>query len=502
MVTRRALMTGMLAGAGGLTASGVGALTDATPPPVADVERIEHAIWRTYYETTRIWGYVDRHSVDPGQTFNLMLSTGPNLKGAKGKIEIYRIGYYGADDRALVWRSPTIEVFHQPVQITAASVGAAWTASIEQIGTGDWRSGYYAIDFVDDLDGLRSINVAFIVVTDGARSGDVLLELSTNTWQAYNEWGGCSFYISDFIGTNAQALSFDRPTAPDFFDYEYYLVLWLEQMAVERNFKVSYATNFDIHRDIAFTEKYKLFISGSHNEYWSLDEFKALHRRIFQLGRNTMFMGANNAYWQIRYSDVNGGAAGDGFQGRQLICFKSLDDPIRYRGEKKKSFDLITMRFRDEARWPETMLTGVGYESWFGSAAMPQITYPYVVARTDLPFFAGTGYKVGESTGNVVGYEWDNTDPMGDGRRLWDKEKSRIPMIDAESIKVLFTGSPVDVDGRPGKAECVYFVSPAGAKVFSSGTIRWALGLGAPGYVQDQFKIFNQNLLEHFLKDA
>ena len=69
-------------------------------------------------------------------------------------------------------------------------------------------------------------------------------------------------------------------------------------------------------------------------------------------------------------------------------------------------------------------------------------------------------------------------------------------------VRVLFTGSPVDVDGRPGKAESVYFVSPAGAKVFSSGTIRWALGLGAPGYEQDKFKIFNRNLLEHFLRST
>jgi hypothetical protein len=100
----------------------------------------------------------------------------------------------------------------------------------------------------------------------------------------------------------------------------------------------------------------------------------------------------------------------------------------------------------------------------------------------------------------VVGYEWDNTDPVGDGRRLWDKQKSRISKIDLESIKVLFTGSPVDVDGHPGKAECIYYVSPAGAKVFSSGSVGWALGLGAPGYTQDRFKIFNRNLLEHFLR--
>ena len=73
--------------------------------------------------------------------------------------------------------------------------------------------------------------------------------------------------------------------------------------------------------------------------------------------------------------------ADDDFRGRQLICFKSLDDPIRFRGDKERSFDLITMRFRDEARWPETMLMGVAYQSWFSPQVVPPITYPYFVAR-------------------------------------------------------------------------------------------------------------------------
>ncbi len=251
MITRRALVTGMLAGAAGSTDASAGTLADGSAAPASDAKQIERAIWRTYYDDTRVWGYVDRHSVEPGQKFNLMLSTGPDLKAAKGKIEIYRMGYYGAQDRALIWRSPTIEVSHQPVEITAASVGAGWTASIEQIATGGWRSGYYAIDFVDDLVAASDTNVAFIVVTDTSKSGDVLVVLSTNTWQAYNEWGGYSFYASDFIGNNAQALSFDRPTAPEFFDWEYYLVLWLEQVAAELGIQLSYTTNFDIYRDSA-----------------------------------------------------------------------------------------------------------------------------------------------------------------------------------------------------------------------------------------------------------
>jgi hypothetical protein len=158
------------------------------------------------------------------------------------------------------------------------------------------------------------------------------------------------------------------------------------------------------------------------------------------------------------------------------------------------------MRFRDEARRPETMLMGVAYQSYFNRAVVPLIKYPYFVARTDLPFFEGTGYKQGEAIGDLVGYEWDNTDPDGDGRRLWSAETSRIGPIDPTSIKVVFMGDPVDIDGHQGKAEAAYFVSKAGAKVFTAGSIRWAWGLGKPDFEQEKFKTFNRNLLMHFLE--
>jgi hypothetical protein len=40
-------------------------------------------------------------------------------------------------------------------------------------------------------------------------------------------------------------------------------------------------------------------------------------------------------------------------------------------------------------------------------------------------------------------------------------QTSRIAPVELGSIKVLFTGSPVDIEGKQGKAEAVYFVSNA-----------------------------------------
>jgi hypothetical protein len=469
----------------------------ADPPP-AQKPPPDQAIWKHDYDKKRIWGYADRHSVAPGEPFNIMLSTGPGAEKIKGRIEIFRVGHYGDGGRKLVWKSDPVTVERQEVQETAAALGAGWPPAFYDIETEKWPSGYYSVDFVDEADE-RDSDVTYVVVTNPRRSGDVLVVLSTNTWHAYNAWGGYSFYESAFLGDRAQMISFDRPSSPAFFEYEDYLVRWLEKIAAENRFQIDYATNFDVHRDPASVDRYRLFISGSHNEYWSKQEFDALYRRIFKLGKNTLFLGANAAYWQIRYADVNRAADGPD-HGRQLICFKSLDDPIRQRVGEKEGDLLATARFRDGARRPETMLTGSAYQSYFAMRSETDPKYPYVVARTDLPFFQGTGYTKGQSIGDIVGYEWDNTDPDGDGRRLLDPKTSQIAPLDPAAIKVLFTGTPVDVDGRQGKAEAVYFVSKAGAKVFNAGSIRWAWGLGKPGFESEQFRTFNRNLVLYFLK--
>jgi hypothetical protein len=139
------------------------------------------------------------------------------------------------------------------------------------------------------------------------------------------------------------------------------------------------------------------------------------------------------------------------------------------------------------------MLMGGAYQNWFepGSDQRPA----FVVARTDLPFFEGTGWKVGDTAANVIGYEWDNRDPDGDGKRLWDAKRSHNPAIDERDIKVLFHGQAIDAEGHPGTAEATYFVSKAGAKVFNAASVRWAWGLGKPGFSNPAFIRFNENLV-------
>jgi hypothetical protein len=496
---RRAFMAGLV---GAAEATAARFSWGAAPPEFLDTvpsgteaASYHRAVWRSPYAGTRVWGCVERHSVEPGETFKIMLSTAPGRDGLRGTIEVIRIGVDPDGERTPIWSSGEIQVGSQPVRASSGMFGVAWSQAIDAVDTTGWPTGYYTIDFVASRGG-RDLNLAYIVITNPARSGDVLLVLGTNTYQAYNPWGGVSLYESAFGGTASQMISFDRPPGAAFFDFDRFLVAWLERMSRQHGFNVDYASNFDLHRDASFSEKCRVLLSGSHNEYWSKEEFDHVYRRIFDLGKNALFMGANAAYWQIRYADVS--ATNDSpSQGRQLVCCKSLDDPIRWRISGQQGMQFATARFRDAARRPETMLAGAAYQSYFDFASPNRVPYRVVDGRSR--FFAGTGLRRGDTLAGVVGYEWDNTDPNGDGRRLWVEGVSQIPVLPRERIEVLLNGEAVDVDGQNGLAEAVYFESPKGGKVFTAGSIRWSWGLGKPGFESDPFKKFNENVLLDFL---
>src|SRR5262249_12530344 len=140
--------------------------------------------------------------------------------------------------------------------------------------------------------------------------------------------------------------------------------------------------------------------------------------------------------------------------------------------------------------------------SYFRESYKPY--YPeYYVEDNNLPFFAGTELGKGESVGGLIGYEWDNRKPMstiveipilnGKRRKIelaegWEAGVSVNREIPAESIRVVFRGNAVDVYGRTGLAEAVYFEAQSGAKVFSAGTIRWPWALSKPGFVNRKFQ--------------
>jgi hypothetical protein len=484
---RRVLLS--MAGAG-LAATPLPVLSQSEGSAAPPAALPSPSVWTNFFKGQRIWAYADRVSFNPGEPLNVMAAAGPGGPVRRVRLEVFRMGAVGPER---LWTSEFADVGYRGATASAAAAGPGWPPTFADIDTRAWRPGCYTCDVVEQTTATRDVRAAQWIVTNPARSGAVLCRLGTNTYQAYNPWGGHSLYPNDDDESRGLMVSFDRPTPPSFFEYDSYLVAWLESLAPSLG-GVDYAGNFDVHADPALMDPYRLVITGGHDEYWSKEEFDAFQHRVFTLGRNTAFFGANAAYCQVRYGDLNR-APGAPDLGRQLVCYKTASDPIVRRAGKLDPSLLITANFRQDARRPETMLMGGAFQDWFEPASDQRPAYK--VARTDLPFFTGTGWKVGDAAADVIGYEWDNRDPLGDGRRLWDQARSRIPAIDPATVAVLFRGEAMGVDSGPGVAEATYFTSPAGARVFNAGSIRWSWGLGKAGFVQPAFQKFNDNLVRY-----
>jgi hypothetical protein len=450
-------------------------------PPLA-------AIWSQPFAVQRIWAYCDRHSVAPGERLNVMAACGPGQPGRKVRLEVFRVG---AQDPQKIWTSDFVDVAYRGATASGASIGPGWPPTFVDIDTRGWPPGCYYADIVEQTTAVRDVKACFWIVRNPARSGRILVRLGTNTYQAYNDWGGHSLYPNDDDENRGLIVSFDRPTPPSFWEYDVFLVVWLEGLAASLG-GVDYATNFDVHADGAILDPYPLVITGSHDEYWSKEEFDAFWNRIFTTGRNVAFFGANTAYCQVRYGDLDQ-APGTPARGRQLVCYKTASDPIVRRGGAIDPRLLETSNFRQADRRPETMLMGGAFDNWFEPATAQRPTFH--VASTRLPYFEGVGWKVGDPAADVIGYEWDNRDPDADGQRLWSAARSLIPAIDPTRIEVLFRGEAIAADGSKGLAESTFYTSPAGAKVFNAAAIRWAWGLGKEGFANAKFQKFNENLV-------
>jgi len=481
---RRAVLTTMAASglaAPAPTRAGEGGANAAAPTPSRE-------IWTRFFAGQRIWAYADRQSLAPGEPLNVMAAAGPGQPTRRVRLEVFRIAAAGP---AAVWMSDFVDAPYRGATASGAAIGPGWPPAYPNIDTSAWAPGCYHADIVEQTTATRDVKAATWIVTNPKRTGRVLVKLPTNTYQAYNPWGGHSLYPNGDDERRGLMVSFDRPTPPAFFEYDAYLVAWIEGLAASLG-GVDYAGNFDIHHDPALIDRYALVICGAHDEYWSGEEFSAFERRIFRQGRNVAFLGADTAYCQVRYGDLDR-PPGAPERGRQIVCYKTAADPIARRAAPGEAALLVTENFRAGARRPETMLLGGAYQNWFEPASAQRPAYK--VARTDLPFFAGTGWKVGDVAAEVVGYEWDNRDPDGDGQRLWKAGVSRNAEIPADAVSVLFRGEAIGADGRPGVAEATWYVSAAGAKVFNAGAVRWAWGLGKEGFVQPAFRRFNENLV-------
>jgi len=211
-----------------------------------------------------IEGYTGQTSVAPGEEVTLHISTSV----AKYAVEIKRLG---AKDE-LVWSRNDVPGQAYPVPEKASSHGTEWPESIRIAITEEWRSGYYQVSlraadnggkFVER--GRRSAESSCFFIVRSATPGKdtkILLQLATNTYNAYNNWGGFSLYAYNGRGgIQGNRVSFDRPPASLFGNWELHFVRWAET----NGYKIDYAANSDLEFRPEILQQYKLVLSVGHD---------------------------------------------------------------------------------------------------------------------------------------------------------------------------------------------------------------------------------------------
>jgi hypothetical protein len=403
------------------------------------------AAWRlSQAEPGAIEGYATTVSVLPGEQVPIAVSTAdPTFH-----VEAYRMGWYQGLGARLLWQSPELPGGEQaePIEDPVTNmVEAQWTPSLVMPTDATWVHGDYLLKLVGSSGNQQYVPLT--VRADGEPSAYLVVNAVT-TWQAYNDWGGCSLYSCQNGGSRAKVVSFDRPYgwgegAADYIGNEFPVLRRMEEWGLD----VTYATDVDVHRNPALLLQHKAVLTMGHDEYWS----KAMRdgmEAARDAGVNLVFFGANAAYRQIRFEPSATGPD------RHQVNYRTSADPIRSSDPAQ-----TTVSFREPpVDRPENTLIGQQYQCNPVRADM-------VVADATAWVYAGTGVTDGQHLEIVVGSEYDSWSP-GPG----------VP----ENVQIL-AHSPVECRGRSDHADMTYYTAPSGAGVFATGTNYWVSKHDPPG---------------------
>lgn len=474
------------------------------------------------------WVYAWPQSASAGESIGIH-AAGPS---ASAEIEIARIGAV----REVVL-SARARVEPQPLPADASSRGCDWPASITVEVPPEWRSGYYEVS-LRSLAGAWHETVAFFVVRPRDVGPRPLLVLSTNTWNAYNDFGGPNLYSGGFSNpVGGTHVSFVRPMARGFLrkppgrgsrvavvgdpdplmqahveyvlshqfsewvgsagwpNWELPFVRWAES----EGYELDYAANADLETVPGILGGRRLFLSVGHDEYWSAGMRDAVER-FTAGGGNAAFFSGNTSYWQVRLEDG----------GRTMACYKQRfeEDPAYRDGRRHLTTSIWSDRVIGR---PENRMTGVSFVRGgyarigrnVGSGAGG-----YTVYRPGHWVFEGTGVGYGDLIGaraGVVGYECDGCDlEMRDGLPFpsgadetpgdfsvlalapatpFDRENALRPVPDGELSEIEFNAEralgshDAATVRRLAHGHAVMGVHEPGGTVFTSGCTEWAWGL-------------------------
>ncbi len=339
-----------------------------------------------------VLGYANKLSGVPGEEIAFHLSS----SGSSVRMIIERQG--GTNEA--VFEKADIACAAHPIPDRASSDGCNWPAALTMTIPDDWKSGCYVATLILKSEDKETQSTLQFVVrsAEPGKNTKILLQLSTNTYNAYTNWGGHSLYAyHDRDGVQGHRVSFDRPQTSQYSNWELPFAKWAET----NGYVIDYAVNSDLEFHPEILKHYRLVLSVGHDEYWSASMRDNLEKYIAD-GGNVAFFSGNTCCWQVRSED----------NGRALTCWKQWYnvDPLFRKGDHKL---LSTTWSHHLIGRPENQLTGVGF-LWGGyhrsHGQFMDGPASFIVHRPEHWLFEGTDLKRDDRFGGkdtIVGYECD-----------------------------------------------------------------------------------------------
>lgn len=349
------------------------------------------------------------------------------------------------------------------------------------------------------------------IVAPATPQSPVAVLASTNTWNAYNNFGGRSNYINaDHLPArptvNARQdldryhdltpfstwkakddeflpLSFDRPEPNNhMFDdgevtdpvqgrvqcgqapAEWRLYGWLER----EGFSYDLYAEAQLHDGTLNLSAYKVLILAVHPEYWSREMYLKVKSWVFQQGGRLMYLGGNGLNCEVVFQP-------DG----SLRCLSHLRS---LHGEMGGYSDDGTIEY--ESRMHRTLESEANLLGVVCTSAGIMTAAPYQVLEPEHWIFEGTALRKGDLFGQNTLHE---RVPGGASGHETDKRSASSPA----NTLLLAKGTNPDEGG----SEITYHEPCSGGAVFSVGSITWVSAL----FCDSAVSTITRNVLQRFL---
>jgi N,N-dimethylformamidase len=258
----------------------------------------------------------------------------------------------------------------------------------------------------------------------------------------------------------------------------------------------SVVTDHGIHwRGVQALEGARVVVTGTHPEYWSFEMLDAMEAFLAKGGR-LIYSGGNGFYWVTSLSKHWPGA----------VELRRAEDGTRAwieePGEYYSEFDgRLGGMWRRNGRAPNK-LVGIG----FAAQGFSKSTFYRRKPAADDPraafIFKGVPETIigdfGAIGGGAAGEEIDRYDrSLGSPAHGLVLASSEDHGPDMLRVKEEFYSTKPLVADPYVRADMVFFETPAGGAVFSTGSIAWGGALGHDGYENNVARIFG-NVVKRF----